>query len=139
MPGVGKDDVLDPVGRSRAAYVQGCYRSSPSTASQGIDLREVLTRAYILGSLPQLLSSSSYPPSMAAFVPDKQQLSQSIEQFLKEIDDDFGAPNNSKFQDFIPKSRKHVQTMEDVSPVTHAGPYSGFERSGPTPTPSQPF
>lgn len=50
---------------------------------------------------------------MAAFVPDKQQLSQSIEQFLKEIDDDFGAPNNSKFQDFIPKSRKHVQTMED--------------------------
>lgn len=52
---------------------------------------------------------------MAAFVPDKQQLSQSIEQFLKEIDDDFSAPNNSKFQDYVPKCRKNVQAMEEVS------------------------
>ena len=52
---------------------------------------------------------------MAAFFPDKLQHSQSIEQFLKEIEDDFGSPGNSKFQDYIPKSRKNVQAMEEVS------------------------
>ena len=52
---------------------------------------------------------------MATFFPDKHQHSQSIEQFLKEIEDDFGSPSNSKFQDYIPKSRKNVQAMEEVS------------------------
>ena len=51
---------------------------------------------------------------MAVFVPDKLQHSQSIEQFLKEIEDDFGAPGNSKFQDYIPKSRKNLHAMEEV-------------------------
>lgn len=51
---------------------------------------------------------------MAVFVTDKLQHSHSIEQFLKEIEDDFGAPGNSKFQDYIPKSRKNVQSMEEV-------------------------
>jgi Arf-GAP/SH3 domain/ANK repeat/PH domain-containing protein len=50
---------------------------------------------------------------MAVFVTDKLQHSQSIEQFLKEIDDDFGAPSNAKFQDYIPKSRKNLQAMEE--------------------------
>ena len=60
---------------------------------------------------------------MATFVPDKQQLSQHIEQFLREIEDDFGAPSNAKFQDYIPKCRKSVQSMEEVG----AG---GKEREG---------
>ena len=51
---------------------------------------------------------------MSAFVPDKKEQSQSIEQFLREIEDDFGAPNHSKFQDYIPKCRKNVQSMEEV-------------------------
>ena len=51
---------------------------------------------------------------MAVFVPDKHQHSQSIEQFLKEIEDDFGAPGISKFQDYIPKSRKNLVSMEEV-------------------------
>lgn len=51
---------------------------------------------------------------MSAFVPDRQQLSQSIEQFLKEVEDDFSGPSNSKFQDYIPRCRKNVQAMEEV-------------------------
>ena len=60
---------------------------------------------------------------MAAFVPDKQLLSQHIEQFLREIEDDFGSPTNSKFQDYIPKCRKNVQSMEEVG-------RGGVEREG---------
>ena len=52
---------------------------------------------------------------MAVFVTDKLQHSQAIEQFLREIEDDFGSPSNSKFQDYIPKSRKTMQAMEEVS------------------------
>lgn len=51
---------------------------------------------------------------MAVFVTDKLQQSQSIEQFLKEVEDDFASPGNSKFQDYIPKTRKNVQSMEEV-------------------------
>lgn len=52
---------------------------------------------------------------MAVFFPDKLHHSQCTEQFLKEIEDDFGSPSNSKFQEYIPKSRKNVQAMEEVS------------------------
>ena len=51
---------------------------------------------------------------MAVFVTDSRLHPQSIEQFLKEIEDDFSSPSNSKFHDYIPKSRKHVQAMEEV-------------------------
>ena len=63
----------------------------------------------------KVLSLSLSPLAMAVFVTDKLQHSQSIEQFLKEIEDDFSSPSNSKFQDFIPRSRKNVQAMEEVS------------------------
>jgi Arf-GAP/SH3 domain/ANK repeat/PH domain-containing protein len=64
---------------------------------------------------------------MAVFVPDKLQHSQSIEQFLKEIEDDFGAPGNSKFQDYIPKSRKNLHAMEEslAGDKTHIHKLSG--------------
>jgi Arf-GAP/SH3 domain/ANK repeat/PH domain-containing protein len=66
-------------------------------------------------------------PVMAVFVPDKLQHSQSIEQFLKEIEDDFGAPGNSKFQDYIPKSRKNLHAMEEslAGDKTHIHKLSG--------------
>ena len=52
--------------------------------------------------------------AMAGFVPDKQQHSQSTEQFLREIEDDFAAPSSSRFQEYIPKCRKNIQSMEEV-------------------------
>ena len=51
---------------------------------------------------------------MTTIGPDKQ-LSQFVDTFLKELEDDFQAPALSKFQDYMPKCRKGVQMMEEVS------------------------
>ena len=45
--------------------------------------------------------------------PDKQ-LSQGVDEFLKELDGDFQSPAVSKFQDYMPRCRKGVQLMEEV-------------------------
>ena len=68
-------------------------------------------------ALQKCVTASSLPQlsAMAVFLTDKAQHSQSIEQFLKEIEDDFGSPGNSKFQDYIPKARKNLQAMEEVT------------------------
>ena len=51
---------------------------------------------------------------MATIGPDKQ-LSQCVDDFIKELEDDFQSPAVSKFQDYIPRCRKGVQFMEEVS------------------------
>lgn len=45
--------------------------------------------------------------------PDKQ-LSQCVDEFLKELEGDFQSPAVSKFQDYMPRCRKGVQSMEEV-------------------------
>jgi len=49
---------------------------------------------------------------MATIGPDKQ-LSQCVDDFIKELEDDFQSPAVSKFQDYIPRCRKGVQFMEE--------------------------
>ena len=50
---------------------------------------------------------------MTTIGPDKQ-LSQLVDMFLKELEDDFQVPAQSKFQDYMPKCKKGVQMMEEV-------------------------
>jgi len=58
---------------------------------------------------------------MATIGPDKQ-LSQCVDDFIKELEDDFQSPAVSKFQDYIPRCRKGVQFMEEVSERGVASP-----------------
>ena len=58
---------------------------------------------------------------MTTIGPDKQ-LSMLVDTFLKELEDDFQAPAQSKFQDYMPKCKKGVQMMEEVrGPVKFTG------------------
>lgn len=50
---------------------------------------------------------------MATFSPDNK-LEQFVEVFIKEIEDDFQAPAQSKFQNYMSQCRKGVQSMEEV-------------------------
>ena len=42
-------------------------------------------------------------------------LSQGVDAFINEVDDDFKAPHQSTFQDYMPKVKRDVQSMEEVS------------------------
>ena len=50
---------------------------------------------------------------MSHLGPDKK-LSEFVDMFIKELEDDMQAPAQSKFQDYIPRCRKDVQLMEEV-------------------------
>ena len=52
---------------------------------------------------------------MAMPVFPDQNLSSFIEDFIKELEEDFQSPTISKFQDYMPKCRAGLQAMEEVS------------------------
>lgn len=52
---------------------------------------------------------------LADIVGPDQKLSHFINQFIKEVDDDFLSPTVSKFQDYMPDCRVGLQGMENVS------------------------
>ena len=43
-----------------------------------------------------------------------QNLSTFVQNFVEELEDDFQSPTGSKFQDYMPKCRDGLQTMEEV-------------------------
>ena len=51
---------------------------------------------------------------MAIPVFPDQNLSVFIKNFIEQLEDDFQSPSVSKFQDYMPKCRAGLQTMEEV-------------------------
>ena len=51
----------------------------------------------------------------ADIVGPDQKLSHFVNQFVKELDEDFQSPTISKFQDYMPECRTGLIGMEDVS------------------------
>ena len=54
-------------------------------------------------------------PAMAIPVFPDQNLSSFVKGFIQQLEEDFQSPSISKFQDYMPKCRAGLQTMEEVS------------------------
>ncbi len=54
---------------------------------------------------------------MAIPVFPDQNLSTFIKGFIVQLEEDFQSPGVSKFQDYMPKCRAGLQTMEEVSAI----------------------
>ncbi len=48
--------------------------------------------------------------------PDSK-LSQCVDNFIKEVEDDFSAPHQSSFQNYMQKVKRDLQEMEEVSSI----------------------
>lgn len=55
---------------------------------------------------------------MAVNLGADSKLSQFVDAYIREIEDDFSAPQQSKFQDFMPKVKRDIQSMEEVNKQT---------------------
>lgn len=51
---------------------------------------------------------------MAQIAGTDQKLSQFVDQFIQQLEDDFAAPQQSRFQEYMPSCKKGVQEMEEV-------------------------
>lgn len=51
---------------------------------------------------------------MAMSLGPDQKCSEFVDQFIKELDDDFQSPITSKFQKYIPECRSRMMDMEEV-------------------------
>ena len=52
---------------------------------------------------------------MAVNLGADSKLSQCVDAYIHEIEDDFSAPQQSSFQDFMPKVKRDIQSMEEVN------------------------
>lgn len=52
---------------------------------------------------------------MAVNLGTDSKLSQCVDAYIREIEDDFTAPQQSKFQDFMPKVKRDIQSLEEVN------------------------
>ncbi len=62
------------------------------------------------------------PPQMATIAGPDQKLSQVVDQFVQQLEDDFAAPQQSRFQEYMPTCKKGVQDMEEVCADCQSGP-----------------
>ena len=60
-------------------------------------------------------SGVDYWMNMAMPVFPDQNLSNFIQDFISELEEDFQSPTISRFQDYMPKCRAGLQSMEEVS------------------------
>lgn len=58
---------------------------------------------------------------MALPVFPDQNLSSFIQSFIGQLEEDFQSPTVSKFQDYMPRCRAGLQSMEEVSGVEEVG------------------
>ncbi len=58
---------------------------------------------------------------MAQISGPDHKLSPFVDEFIKQLEDDFAAPQQSRFQEYMPNCKKGVQEMEDVRNSCPAG------------------
>lgn len=52
---------------------------------------------------------------MAVNLGPDSKITQCLDAFIREIEDDFSAPQQSSFQSFMPKVKRDIQSMEEVN------------------------
>lgn len=50
-------------------------------------------------------------------LPVDSKITQSLDSFIREVEDDFQSPQQSSFQDFMPKVKRDVQSLEEVKDI----------------------